>query len=546
MSAETVNHLTEDYYLDNFLYLLNFVASHYEHLLSANEQHFNERLRRLPDDGIRLYVRLTNRIGPYFRCDKINYQEIKDLSAAIEHLKSDQLLEVVEPPVEEAIELCSRRELLTLLGYEKVPSGLKKSELKVRINERAINPLTELGVTVVQLLGLKELRIFRLLFFGNFHQDMTEFVMHELVAPFESYEISRQSITFTTRENLELVLRLRDLAERAEEVLALDNNGDSIMALVKELPCRPQDSGAARRFDRLVNRLARQLERLKCDESALQLYTKTLTPPSRERQIRLLDKLGEHRLALNLCEAVELEPLNQEEQEFARYFATRLSQKSGMSHALPIISKKNIPCDTIKVRASKGRVEKAAADYYEGLSGRCFYVENALFKSLFGLSFWDIIFASVPGAFCHPFQRGPSDLYTGDFFINRREMIEDRLTILDKPGELKNRVLNVLDQKAGVANDFVYWGLLSDELLKLVLDLIPPKHLQIIFRRMLVDLKNNTSGFPDLICFDHEGYRLIEVKGPGDKLQKNQRRWFQYFLANGLPVSVVNVEWERA
>ena len=260
MSAETVNHLTEDYYLDNFLYLLNFVASHYEHLLSANEQHFNERLRRLPDDGIRLYVRLTNRIGPYFRCDKINYQEIKDLSAAIEHLKSDQLLEVVEPPVEEAIELCSRRELLTLLGFEKVPSGLKKSELKARINERAINPLTELGVTVVQLLGLKELRIFRLLFFGNFHQDMTEFVMHELVAPFESYEISRQSITFTTRENLELVLRLRDLAERAEEVLALDNNGDSIMALVKELPCRPQDSGAARRFDRLVNRLARQLK----------------------------------------------------------------------------------------------------------------------------------------------------------------------------------------------------------------------------------------------------------------------------------------------
>ena len=82
------------------------------------------------------------------------------------------------------------------------------------------------------------------------------------------------------------------------------------MSLVKELPCRPEDSGAARRFDRLVNRLARQLERLKCDECALQLYTKTLTPPSRERQIRLLDKLGEHRL-YNLCEAIELEPLNQ-------------------------------------------------------------------------------------------------------------------------------------------------------------------------------------------------------------------------------------------
>ena len=67
-------------------------------------------------------------------------------------------------------------------------------------------------------------------------------------------------------------------------------------------------------------------------------------------------------------------------------------------------------------------------------------------------------------------------------------MIEDRLTILDKLGELKNRVLNVLDQKVGVANDFVYWGLLVDELLETVLDLIPLSIYRLSFR-MLVDLK---------------------------------------------------------
>jgi hypothetical protein len=82
----------------------------------------------------------------------------------------------------------------------------------------------------------------------------------------------------------------------------------------------------------------------------------------------------------------------------------------------------------------------------------------------------------------------------------------------------------------------------------LALDCIPPGHLRACFERMLVDIPSNRSGFPDLIQFwpGERRYRMIEVKGPGDRLQDNQLRWLQHFAAHEMPVAVCYVQWENA
>jgi hypothetical protein len=36
---------------------------------------------------------------------------------------------------------------------------------------------------------------------------------------------------------------------------------------------------------------------------------------------------------------------------------------------------------------------------------------------------------------------------------------------------------------------------------------------------------------------------MIEVKGPGDRLQDNQIRWLHYFAEHGIPVAVCYVQW---
>jgi hypothetical protein len=94
----------------------------------------------------------------------------------------------------------------------------------------------------------------------------------------------------------------------------------------------------------------------------------------------------------------------------------------------------------------------------------------------------------------------------------------------------------------------VSWDWLGREIIELALDCIPAAHLKLWCRRILADVKDNRTGFPDLIQFrPGEGrYDMIEVKGPGDRLQDNQLRWIEYCGAHGMPITVCYLQWEQA
>ena len=85
-------------------------------------------------------------------------------------------------------------------------------------------------------------------------------------------------------------------------------------------------------------------------------------------------------------------------------------------------------------------------------------------------------------------------------------------------------------------------------MLDLALACIPAAHLKKAFERILLDIKSNRSGFPDLIQFwpAEQRYRMIEVKGPGDRLQDNQLRWIAYCAQHAMPVSVCYLQWQEA
>jgi len=74
---------------------------------------------------------------------------------------------------------------------------------------------------------------------------------------------------------------------------------------------------------------------------------------------------------------------------------------------------------------------------------------------------------------------------------------------------------------------------------------IPAAHLKLMFQRILADVCGNRTGLPDLIQLwpEERRYRMIEVKGPGDRLQDNQKRWIDYAHQHGLPIAVCHVQW---
>jgi hypothetical protein len=176
-----------------------------------------------------------------------------------------------------------------------------------------------------------------------------------------------------------------------------------------------------------------------------------------------------------------------------------------------------------------------------------FYVENTLANTLFGLLCWPAVFAAIPGAFFHPFHRGPADLYSPDFQQRRAREFDACLARLDD-GSHVDAILATWEEKNGLQSPFVAWDWLERGILELALRCIPAAHLKLWCLRILQDVKDNRTGFPDLIQFwPEEGrYEMIEVKGPGDRLQDNQLRWIDYCREHGMPVTVCYLQWQEA
>ncbi|MNG83854.1 VRR-NUC domain protein [compost metagenome] len=178
--------------------------------------------------------------------------------------------------------------------------------------------------------------------------------------------------------------------------------------------------------------------------------------------------------------------------------------------------------------------------------GQAHYVENTLFNSLFGLLCWEAIFAPVPGAFFNPFQAAPQDLHDSDFQQRRSALFERCLGRLDE-GSHRQAILDCYVAKQGLQSPFVFWSMLSEELLEQALACLPAAALKQCFLRLLQDIRNNRTGMPDLIQFwpEQGRYRMVEVKGPGDRLQDNQLRWLEFCRQHGLPVAVCHVRWSE-
>ena len=56
-----------------------------------------------------------------------------------------------------------------------------------------------------------------------------------------------------------------------------------------------------------------------------------------------------------------------------------------------------------------------------------YHSEGSIVRTIFGLLFFDIIFASIPGAFETPYQSAPLDIAEDSFYFARRDLIDRRL-----------------------------------------------------------------------------------------------------------------------
>ncbi|PPQ99096.1 hypothetical protein CVT24_009363 [Panaeolus cyanescens] len=173
-------------------------------------------------------------------------------------------------------------------------------------------------------------------------------------------------------------------------------------------------------------------------------------------------------------------------------------------------------------------VETRALQHYEDLGLRM-HAETSILTMLFALLFWDIIFASVPGAFETPFQTCPLDMFEDAFYYARKRLIEDRLAQI-RAGEACEILTRHDDQyrPKGTWCLGVNWERCTKQELLQIVECMGGKSLAHICNLFCQDYSGRSSGGPDLIIWNYSKKvcKFVEVKGPGDTAKANQTLWF--------------------
>lgn len=550
-AAATAVELPPRYYLDNFQRLCATVEAQYADLLHEEERAWLAQFRDLPESARCLYLRLASRVGPWFRLGRLDYPEIGPLAPPVQALEAAGFLlraECLEASA--AGRLYTRGELrqrfpdLLPAGRDKAADIAALARWAGQAGERALLAACAGDDVLVAPTRLDWIGLLQLLFFGNRRQSLTDFILSDLgVARYYPYRLDRAHRLFPDRAAVDDYLACGALADCYAE-LREQEDSDGLVELARLLTGVPVVHAASeRRWWRLFNRVARQLERLGEYELALALYRRSRLHPAREREARVLEAGGDWQAVAARCEQILAAPWGEEEREAAARILPRARRQLGAS---PGARRRDAfaRVDLVLPRGPE-RVEVAAARALEADWRAVHYVENTLLNGLFGLAFWDEIFSPVRGAFHNPFQAVPADMYDSEFYPRRRARLEQRLRELED-ADLGRELAGAWRRHEGLQCRWVNWRFLPLSLLEQALACMPAEHLLAMWRRILFDPAEYRRGFPDLLALgDGPGnYCMIEVKGPGDALQESQKRWLRVFAGENIPATVAWVRWQ--
>ncbi|XP_050656062.1 fanconi-associated nuclease 1 [Macaca thibetana thibetana] len=191
--------------------------------------------------------------------------------------------------------------------------------------------------------------------------------------------------------------------------------------------------------------------------------------------------------------------------------------------------------------------ELALAHYRRSGFDQGIHGEGSTFSTLCGLLLWDIIFMDgIPDVFRNACQAFPLDLCTDSFFASRRLALEARLQLIhDAPAEsLRAWVAATWQEQEGRVASLVSWDRFTS--LQQAQDLVSclgGPVLSGVCRRLAADFRHCRGGLPDLVVWNSQSHRfkLVEVKGPNDRLSHKQMIWLAELQKLGAEVEVCHV-----
>ncbi|HEY0585734.1 MAG TPA: VRR-NUC domain-containing protein, partial [Pseudoduganella sp.] len=471
------------YYLENFHQVLHWIGERYSDLLTDEEAGFLACFPTLPQPSRALFVRMVMRKGELFRASKLSYPEIGcTVSAASPLVEQGWVVQDPELTLDELFDLLQKPEITRVFALSGAERSARKADQLEALRERHDGShrfsswYADAGDQVYHILSKPLCDRLRLIFFGNFHQDWSEFVLSNLgIYRYEKVEFSPAARGFRSRRDIDDYLALHACRERFAE-------GEDPLQLARELPAlTDENEWLLSRRQKMLFQFGQQLEKLGNWAGAFELYEQCSYPGARARAIRVLEKDERIGLAYEWLQRAQAAPESEAERQQLLRMAPRLRRKLGHmrepAHKPTPVERINL---VLPMPAEEWWVEGVVRDHLWQAEAPCFYVENALANSLFGLLCWDAVFAAIPGAFFHPFHHGPADLHSADFQRRRAPLFEACFARLED-GSYRDAIRINFAAKAGLQSPFVYWDAIDEELLGLALECIPAAHLKLWF-----------------------------------------------------------------
>lgn len=531
------------YYHEHFLEMLEFVSEHYGHVLLDEHVSFIRQFRALSREAQCLYVRLVNRKGHVFAKDRIRYPELGDHAPLFDMLLQGDWIGT--PGTEhfgEVLTFLTRHDIYTVLlpRCTGMSRSLKKAELIefVRENVGAESFMAVLDTSRILVQRRADaVRYLLFLYFGRIRNGLTQFTMRDLGLVktqrfHETYE-PRFSDRVEATEHYFFATRL-DAAKRC--------GIDELPETASEVPDWPSPNfaGSANLRDQLAYELGRKAERAKLLDAARCLYAAGESAQCSERLVRIMLASGDREDARRYLERCLDDPRSDEE-----WLAVTdlYEQKFGKKRTSALTDKLR-EAETIEVDESRsGAPEQAVMDYFSGLGCTAYRTENLLWRTLFGLLFWDELFLGQESAMHSPFDFLPPALTNGSFYDTGRDRIETRLALLDDVVATRKRLLKIGTRHYGTPNGVFRWRRSIMEAIFALLDEASPEAIADVLRRFCLDYGNARYGYPDLMVVDDEGVRFVEVKSEGDQLRRNQLLRLEQLRSAGFRADVLRVRW---
>ena len=531
------------YYHSHFVEMIEFVEAGYGHVLLDEHIAFIRDFERLPRDAQCLYVRLVNRKGHVFAINRLKYPELGDTQALAAILRDHGWLDVPsEAHFEELLRFLTRGELYEALAtrFVGVRSSMKKAEYvafaRANCAPADFVQLVDLSRLVVQG-RTQEVDFLMFLYFGRLQDGLSRFTMRDLgIVRTHGFRESFEPRFADRDEALEhyyFETRLARLRAASAGV------AQDLMDEACEWP-EPVSPGAAALRDKLAYRLGRKAEKAGDAYAALRLFQAGESAQCVERCVRILFASGQKDEARRYLERCIDDPGSDEEWLFARDFYERKFGSKRTSVVTDVLR----AAATIDIdEAQSGSPEAAAADYFERAGHRAFRVENALWRTFFGLYFWDELFASDDADLHSPFEFVPRNLVTGTFYDDNRVSIDAKLALLDEPRTVVRELLRSSTAHYGTPNGVFRWRRRIIDALFALLDAERGDPLRQVLARFCRDYEGSRYGYPDLLVIDGRGARFVEIKTEGDQLRRNQLLRIEQLRSAGFRADVVRIRW---